>query len=155
MSGLPLLLDYFEKLNISRRLDRDQRIDKQISFFFEQTCIIIGCGCITATTILLAISQRNVTIAHYARWTGFTAMVRRFCNFIPVIEFLVTFWLASMKFEHLNLLVTGPVLFCRSHFPNWFRNRSNWRRSLPASIISSSRSLIYTFHSRPVDNRDF
>ncbi|XP_003745604.1 uncharacterized protein C16orf52 homolog B [Galendromus occidentalis] len=47
----------------------------QIEWMITLTCIILGCGCITATTILLALAQRSAAIAYYARWSGFAAMV--------------------------------------------------------------------------------
>ncbi|XP_022668600.1 uncharacterized protein C16orf52 homolog B-like isoform X3 [Varroa destructor] len=46
----------------------------QPEWMLTLVCIIIGCICITATTILLAISHRNLGIVHYARWMGFAAM---------------------------------------------------------------------------------
>ncbi|XP_022668598.1 uncharacterized protein C16orf52 homolog B-like isoform X1 [Varroa jacobsoni] len=60
----------------------------QPEWMLTLVCIIIGCICITATTILLAISHRNLGIVHYARWMGFAAMVL-FC--IAAVVFPVGF----------------------------------------------------------------
>ncbi|KAG0424890.1 hypothetical protein HPB47_027914, partial [Ixodes persulcatus] len=45
----------------------------QPEWMLALVCIVLGCVCITATTVLLALSRWNVRVVPYARWMGFSA----------------------------------------------------------------------------------
>uniref|UniRef100_A0A090XDN5 Putative conserved plasma membrane protein n=1 Tax=Ixodes ricinus TaxID=34613 RepID=A0A090XDN5_IXORI len=47
----------------------------QPEWMLALVCIVLGCVCITATTVLLALSRWNVRVVPYARWMGFSAML--------------------------------------------------------------------------------
>ncbi|KAH8040013.1 hypothetical protein HPB51_009269 [Rhipicephalus microplus] len=47
----------------------------QPEWLLALVCIVLGCVCITATTVLLGLSRWNGRIVPYARWMGFSAML--------------------------------------------------------------------------------
>ncbi|XP_064459814.1 uncharacterized protein C16orf52 homolog B-like [Ornithodoros turicata] len=47
----------------------------QPEWLLTLVCILVGCICVTAATVLLALSRWSVRVLPYARWMGFSAML--------------------------------------------------------------------------------
>lgn len=47
----------------------------QPEWLLTLVCILLGCICVTAATVLLALSRWSVRVLPYARWMGFSAML--------------------------------------------------------------------------------
>ncbi|ROT73339.1 putative uncharacterized protein C16orf52-like A isoform X3 [Penaeus vannamei] len=64
-------------------------------------CVLLGCVCVTATIVLLALSHCRISlyIMAYARWVGFTAMVL-FC--LAAVVFQWDFMLKRLVENHIN-----------------------------------------------------
>ncbi|CAL4114102.1 unnamed protein product, partial [Meganyctiphanes norvegica] len=65
-------------------------------------CVLLGCACVTATVVLLALSHCRLTmhVMTYARWLGFTAMVL-FC--LAAVVFPMGFYVEEIGGEPYQL----------------------------------------------------
>ncbi|ROT73336.1 putative uncharacterized protein C16orf52-like A [Penaeus vannamei] len=65
-------------------------------------CVLLGCVCVTATIVLLALSHCRISlyIMAYARWVGFTAMVL-FC--LAAVVFPMGFYVEEIGGEPYQL----------------------------------------------------